>query len=70
MAVSDRLVGLLDAADAEEWEGHEEEMTDELAELLDSVFLDSVPVAPRLLELLEERGWRGWTKLERITDAG
>ena len=45
-------------------------MTDELAELLDSVFLDSVPVAPRLLELLEERGWRGWTKLERIPDAG
>jgi hypothetical protein len=25
-----------------------------------------MPIAPRLLELLEERGWRGWTKLERI----
>ena len=45
-------------------------MSDELAELLDSVFLDSVPIAPRLLEMLEERGWRGWTKLERIRDGG
>lgn len=68
-AVADRLVSLLEAADAEEWETHDEQMTDELAELLDSVFLDSVPVAPRLLELLEERGWRGWTKLQRIAPA-
>ena len=68
VAVRDRLVGLLDAADAEGWESHDEEMTDELADLLDSVFLDSMPIAPRLMELLEERGWRGWTKLERIGD--
>jgi len=67
VAVSDRLVGLLDAAEAEGWESHDEELTDELAGLLDSVFLDSMPIAPRLLELLEERGWRGWTKLERIS---
>ena len=66
VAVSDRLVTLLDAADAEGWESHDEEMTDELAELLDSVFLDSMPIAHRLMELLEERGWRGWTKIERI----
>ena len=66
VAVRDRLVALLDAADAEGWESHDEEMTDELAGLLDSVFLDSMPIARRLMELLEERGWRGWTKLERI----
>ena len=42
-------------------------MTDELAALLDAVFLDSVPIAPRLLQRLEEHGWRGWTKLKRIT---
>ena len=66
VAVRDRLVTLLDAADAEGWESHDEEMTDELAELLDSVFIDSMPIARRLMELLEERGWRGWTKLERI----
>jgi acetyl esterase/lipase len=59
VAVRDRLVALLDAADAEGWESHDEEMTDELADLLDSVFLDSMPIAHRLMELLEERGWRG-----------
>jgi DNA-binding transcriptional MerR regulator len=65
-AVANRLAGILEDAEAEGWEVHDEQMTDELAELLDSVFLDSVPIAPRLMELLEERGWRGWTKLERI----
>jgi DNA-binding transcriptional MerR regulator len=65
-AVGDRLVAALEAADAEGWESHDQEMTDELAELLDSVFLDSVPIARRLMHRLEERGWRGWTKLERI----
>jgi DNA-binding transcriptional MerR regulator len=65
-AVGDRLVAALEAADARGWEAHDELMTDELAELLDSVFLDSVPIARRLLKSLEERGWRGWTKLERI----
>ena len=71
VAVRDRLVALLEAADAEGWEeSHDDEMTDELAALLDSVFLDSMPIARRLMELLEERGWRGWTKLERISDAG
>ena len=67
VAVRDRLVGLLDAADAEGWESHDDEMTDELAGLLDSVFLESMPIAHRLMELLEESGWRGWTKLERIS---
>src|SRR6188472_2953552 len=31
VAVRDRLVGLLDAADAEGWESHDDQMTDELA---------------------------------------
>jgi DNA-binding transcriptional MerR regulator len=68
-AVGDRLVELLEAAFAEQpdaWAEQNELMSDDLAALLDSVFLDSVPAAPRLMERLEERGWRGWTKLERI----
>jgi hypothetical protein len=36
-------------------------------DLVASVFLDSVPVAPRLLQLLGERGWTGWTRLETHT---
>jgi hypothetical protein len=31
------------------------------------VFVNAVPVAPTLLRLLEQRGWTGWTKLERIS---
>ncbi|UYM07500.1 MerR family transcriptional regulator [Solicola gregarius] len=65
-AMADRLAALLDAVGVEESEQHDEQMPDELVELLDAVFLDSVPVARRLMELLEERGWRGWTNLERV----
>ena len=68
-AVADRIVAALEAADTEEWDTYDQEITDELAQLLDSVFLDRVPIARRLMELLEERGWRGWTKFERIDPA-
>jgi DNA-binding transcriptional MerR regulator len=68
VAVGDRLVAALEAAEAEGRENEDQVMTDELAELLDSVFLNSVPIARRLLDRLEERGWRGWTKLERTAD--
>ena len=68
-ALGDRLVAAFEAAEAAApvgWEDFDGQMPDELAALLDEVFLESVPIARRLLELLEERGWRGWTKLERI----
>ncbi|EFC84915.1 MerR family transcriptional regulator [Parafrankia sp. EUN1f] len=67
-ALGDRLVASFEAADTTETdaENRDWEITDDLAELLDSVFLESVPIARRLLKQLEERGWRGWTKIERI----
>jgi hypothetical protein len=37
--------------------------------LLDAAFLESFPCAPRLLEPLEERGWTGWTNIQRIDRA-
>ena len=40
-----------------------------LVELVDSIFVDTVPAARRLMELLEERGWSGWTQLEPTSDA-
>lgn len=66
-ALADRLVALIDAS-SEDWEDHEDqfELDDDLVALLDSVFLESLPIARRLLELLEERGMRGWTRLERV----
>ena len=69
-AVADRLVGLLESADAQDWETQDDDMTDELAELLDSVFLDSLPIARRLMDLLEARGWTGWTKIKRTVPGG
>ncbi|GHG85806.1 MerR family transcriptional regulator [Streptomyces lanatus] len=37
-----------------------------LVPLMDDLVFHTVPPARRLIELLEERGWRGWTKLERV----
>ena len=45
--------------------GSEEALPDDLAALLDAVFLASVPCAARLLALLEERGYTGWTNIRR-----
>jgi DNA-binding transcriptional MerR regulator len=71
-AFADRLVSLLEES-AKGWEDNDStgdfSLDDGLVELLDSVFVNSVPVAPRLLDLLEERGWTGWTRLERIDPA-
>jgi DNA-binding transcriptional MerR regulator len=67
-AVADRLVSLFEE-DAEQWSEDQiadVALDDELFVLLDEVFVNAVPVARRLLRLLEERGWTGWTKLERI----
>ncbi|HET8605142.1 MAG TPA: MerR family transcriptional regulator [Marmoricola sp.] len=64
--VVDRLASSFEAAFESGWDPREDGMTDELVDLLDAVFLASVPAAPRILELLEQRGWRGWTRLERI----
>jgi len=35
-------------------------------DLLDATMLESAPAAQRLLAILEERGWKGWTNIERI----
>lgn len=39
------------------------------AELLDTLAFETAPPARRLIELLSERGWTGWTKLERADRA-
>jgi DNA-binding transcriptional MerR regulator len=67
-ALADRLVAMFeaDAKKRSEDQVLEFSLDDELVALLDEVFLNAVPVARRLLRLLEERGWTGWTKLERI----
>lgn len=39
---------------------------DQFANLLDATMLESSPGAKLLLAILEERGWKGWTRIERV----
>ena len=59
----DRLAEQFETVSDAQWEA--DRLTDDLAALLDGVFLDSVPAGRRILRLLEERGWTGWTKIRR-----
>jgi DNA-binding transcriptional MerR regulator len=69
-ALADRVAAFIEAASAEAVEsGRAEEdypISPDLIELLDTTFLESFACAGRLLELLEERGWTGWTDIRRI----
>ena len=60
----DRLATQFESVPDVQWEA--DPLTEDLAALLDGVFLDSVPAARRILRLLEERGWTGWTKIRRV----
>ncbi|MGF1664524.1 MAG: MerR family transcriptional regulator [Kineosporiaceae bacterium] len=70
-AFADRVVAFIEAA-AAHFDGMEDEhpISKELVELLDAAFVESFPAAPRLLELLEERGWTGWTDIRRTDGTG
>lgn len=70
-AFADRVADFIEAAAAAS-EGVEDEypVSADLVALLDAAFLETFPWAPRLLELLEERGWTGWTAIRRIDTTG
>jgi DNA-binding transcriptional MerR regulator len=65
-ALADRVAAFIEAAAAEA-EGIEDDhpISTDLVDLLDAAFLESFACAARLLELLEERGWTGWTDIRR-----
>ncbi len=66
-AFADRVAAFIEAAAAEaEGVADEYPVSDDLIALLDAAFLESFPWAGRLLELLEQRGWTGWTDIRRI----
>ena len=44
----------------------EDGLDDRFVDLLDATTAAAAPVAQRLLALLEARGWRGWTRIERV----
>jgi DNA-binding transcriptional MerR regulator len=39
---------------------------DQFVDLLDTTMVESSPGAARVIALLEERGWSGWTRIERV----
>lgn len=45
-------------------------LDDSFVELLDAATVESSPVAEQLLAILEERGWKGWTRIERVPAEG
>ncbi|SOD98660.1 MerR family transcriptional regulator [Blastococcus haudaquaticus] len=70
-SLADRVTAFIEAAEAQSAGMEEgEPISKELIALLDAAFVDSFPCAPRLLRLLEERGWTGWTDIKRADHAG
>ncbi len=64
--LADRVAAFLEAAAAEAADVDEDEpVGHDLVALLDALFVEFFPCAPRLLELLEERGYTGWTNIRR-----
>ncbi|MET8424757.1 MerR family transcriptional regulator [Nocardia sp. NPDC004860] len=41
-------------------------MDDHFVDLMDTTMLETSPVAERLMAILSERGWKGWTRVERV----
>jgi DNA-binding transcriptional MerR regulator len=70
--LADRVAAFIEAAAAQAVGGageEEHEIGEDLIALLDAAFVESFPCAARLLELLEERGWTGWTNIRRVEAA-
>jgi DNA-binding transcriptional MerR regulator len=66
---ADILAGLAEQAYASGELNLEEVAHDDLAvDLLDALLVESDPRARRLLDLMRERGWAGWTRLERLAE--
>lgn len=66
-AVADRLAAEFDAVPEGGWDAGS--LPDDLADLLDAVFVDSVPGARRILRRLERHGWAGWTNIRHTQPA-
>jgi len=65
---ADVLVQIAEQASAQGELDSDDEAFDDAAfvDLLDALVVESDPRGVRLLELMRERGWTGWTRLERL----
>ncbi|GAA2644545.1 MerR family transcriptional regulator [Paractinoplanes durhamensis] len=64
--VADLMVELAEESGEEETGGQAED--DLPFDLMDAFAIESDPRAVRLMELMRERGWARWTKLERVRE--
>jgi hypothetical protein len=66
---ADLLAQIAEQASARGELDNEDEAFDDapFVDLLDALVVESDPRGERLLELMRERGWTGWTRLERLT---
>ena len=64
---ADILAEMAEQASARGELDHEDEAFNDIpfVEVLDALVVESAPQGERLLELMRERGWSGWTRLER-----
>jgi DNA-binding transcriptional MerR regulator len=67
---ADLLADMLEEAHARGELHHDDEAFEDqpFVDLLDGLAVDFDPRGKRLLDLLQERGWTGWTKVERLSD--
>lgn len=67
--LADQLAAYITRMADEQGEGYVDDADIEppFVKLMDALAFDTAPPARRLIELLRERGWTGWTKLERVT---
>lgn len=66
---TEELADLLDrliTRAAEEGRTGELGFDDQFVKLLDTNTAESAPAARRVMALLEQRGWKGWTRVERV----
>ncbi|MFI2618923.1 MerR family transcriptional regulator [Streptomyces sp. NPDC018584] len=66
--LADRLAAYITRVAEEQGEDYVDDADIEppFTKLMDALAFDTAPPARRLFELLKERGWAGWTKLERV----
>ncbi|MCI0156284.1 MerR family transcriptional regulator [Leifsonia shinshuensis] len=66
--LADALETLMNRSIAAGRSENPDDLDDTLIDLVDATTLASSPVAGRLLDILHERGWRGWTRVQRLHD--
>jgi DNA-binding transcriptional MerR regulator len=67
--LADVMASMAEQAYASGGINHGEMAHDDLVfELLDALAVESDPRAQRLIDLMRQRGWDGWTRLERLTE--